>query len=111
MKTLLAAVALFFAAAALAIDLDQPGALEALARENPAHFAKVERILSEAPYRSSASLPRWLRTEFDARDVNTSHLLKTSLPAQARLSFVLDDRSYSKVIRIDAPARAMPAKK
>jgi hypothetical protein len=55
-------------------------------------------------------MARWIRTGFDARDVDTSHLLKTSYPAQARLSFVLDDKSYSKVIRIDAPARAMPAK-
>ena len=59
MKILLAALAVFFAGPALAIDLDRPGALEALKRENPAHFAKID---------------------------------------------------YTKVIRIDAPASAMPAK-
>ena len=51
-----------------------------------------------------------IRTEFDAKDVDTSYLLKTSYPAQARVTFTLDDRQYTKVIRIDAPASAMPAK-
>jgi hypothetical protein len=110
MRTVLVLSGFLFSSLALAIDLDRPGAMEALARENPAHFAKVEKILSEAPYRPFASVARWIRTEFNAREVDTSHLLKTSYPAQARLSFVLDDKSYSKVIRIDAPARAMPAK-
>lgn len=110
MKNLLAAVALFFAGSALAIDLDQPGALEALQRDNPAHFAKVEKILREAPRRPFMSVPGWIRTEFNAKDVDTSYLLKTSYPAQTRLSFVLGDQRYTKIIRIDAPARAMPAK-
>ena len=110
MKLVLAAIAVFFANSALAIDLDRPGAMEALARDNPVHYAKVEKILSEAPYRPFASVARWMRTEFQARDVDTSHLLKTTYPAQARLSFALDDRHYTKVIRIDAPARVMPAK-
>ncbi len=79
-------------------------------RDNPAHFAKVERILSEAPYRPYTSVRGWIRTEFDAKDVDTSYLLKTSYPAQARLTFMLDDRQYTKVIRVDTPAKAMPAK-
>jgi hypothetical protein len=110
MKTVLAAVAFFFAGAALAIDLDQPGALEALARENPAHYAKVQKILSEAPRRPFASVRGWIRTEFAAKDVDTSYLLKTSYPALTRLTFTLDERQYTKVIRIDAPATAVPAK-
>ena len=110
MRTVLAACGLLFSSLALALDLDRPGAMDALARDNPAHYAKVEKILSEAPYRPSSSIARWMRTEFNARDVGMSNLLKTSLPAQARLSFVLDDRHYTKVVRIDAPARVMPAK-
>jgi hypothetical protein len=110
MKPLIAVVALVFAGQALAIDLDQPGAMQKLARDNPVHYAKVETILSEAPYRPYPSMARWIRTEFNATDVNASQLLKTSYPAQAHLSFVLDGQPYSKVIRIDAPARAVPAK-
>ena len=110
MKILLAVLAVFFAGPAFSIDLDQPGALEALARENPAHYAKVQKILSEAPQRPFASVRGWMRTEFDARDVDTSYLMKTSYPALARITFTLDERQYTKVIRIDAPAKAVPAK-
>ena len=110
MKPLITVVALMFSGQALAIDLDQPGAMQELARDNPAHYAKVEKILSEAPHKPYASMARWIRTEFNATDVDASNLLKTSYPAQARLSFVLDGQPYSKVIRIDAPARAIPAK-
>jgi hypothetical protein len=106
---LIVALAMLFAGPALAIDLDQPGAMQALARDNPAHYAKVEKILSEAPHRPYATMARWIRTEFKATQVDASQLLKTSYPAQARLSFVLDGQPYSKVIRIDAPARAVPA--
>src|SRR5207247_11397088 len=97
MKILLAVLPVFFAGPALAIDLDQPGALEALVRENPAHFAKVEKILSEAPQRPFGSVRGWIRTEFDAKDVDTSYLLKTSYPALARLTFGLDEQQYTKL--------------
>ena len=93
-----------------AVDLDRPGALEQLARENPAHFTKVEKILAEAPQRPFESVARWVRTEFNARDVDTSHFLKTSYPALARLTFTLDSQQYTKVIRIDAPAQLLPAR-
>ena len=108
MKPLVAVVALLFAGQALAIDLDQPGAMQQLARDNPAHYAKVEKILSEAPYRPYASMARWIRTEFNATDVDASHLLKTSYPAQTRLSFALDGTQYRKTIYIDAPGKVLP---
>jgi len=108
MKALTALLALTFAAPALALDLDRPGAMQQLARDNPAHYAKVEKILSEAPYRPYASMARWIHTEFNATDVGASHLLKTSYPAQARLSFALDGTPYSKTIYIDAPGKVLP---
>jgi len=95
---------------AVGIDLDQPGAMEQLKRQNSRHFAKVERILREAPKQSASSVAGWMRTNFDAKDVRTSPMLKTSYPAQTRISFVLDDTRYGKVIYIDAPARPQPAK-
>jgi len=108
MKRLIAVVGAVFAARAFAIDLDPPGAMQQLARDNPAHYAKVEKMLSEAPYRPYASMARWIRTEFDATDVGASRLLKTSYPAQARLSFALDGTQYSKTIYIDAPGKLLP---
>ena len=115
MKAWAAAVALLLSAQTLAgetwINLDSPGALEKLARENPAHFAKVQRILEEAPRMPSSSVPEWIRTQFNARDVRAPSLLMTSLPAQADISFVLDDTRYQARIRLDAPARPRRAEK
>jgi hypothetical protein len=93
-----------------AVDLDRPGALAQLARDNPAHFAKIEKILAEAPQRPYPAVARWMRTELNATDVDTSLLLKTSYPALARLTFTLDTQQYTKVIRIDAPGELLPAK-
>jgi hypothetical protein len=113
MKTLLAAAALLFAGCALAqpraIDLDQPGALEALARDHPAHFAMVERILSEAPHLPLSSVAGWLRTQYNVKEVEGPVLLRTSLPPQGRLSFVLGGMRYTKVIRVEVHPVVTPA--
>jgi hypothetical protein len=115
MKAWATAVVLLLSAHALAgetrIDLDSPGALEKLARENPAHYVKVERILSEAPRMPVPRMQDWIRTSFDARNVTAPFLIRTSLPAQADISFTLDDTRYSARIRLDAPSRATPAQK
>jgi len=104
----LAALLLTVAASALAdapqpwraIDLDRPGMLARLEHDNPAHYAKVEKIIAEAPHKPLESVGAWMRTAFDARDVDTSHLLKTSDPPLARLTFTLDAQQYTKVIRL-----------
>ena len=85
------------------IDLDRPDALDALARENPAHFAKVRRILDEAPKLPLPKMASWMKTQFNAQQVGAPYLLKTSLPAQARISFILDDTRYDAVIRVETP--------
>jgi hypothetical protein len=92
------------------VDLDRPGALQALERANPAHFAKVQRILHEAPRLPLGAVQGWVRTQFDAREVSSPYVLRTSYPAQANLSFVLDDTRYSAVIRLDAEPKPTPAK-
>ena len=114
MKAWFVIAALVLSTSALAqkqIDLDAPGALEALEGQNPAHFAKVRRILEEAPRLPASSMQQWIRTQFDAREVSAPFLIRTSLPAQADISFVLDDTRYRARIRLDAPARPRPAQK
>jgi len=96
--------------AAEQIDLDRAGAMAQLERDNPSHFAKVERILREAPKQSVASIPRWMRIQFDAKDVQTHSLFKTSYPLQTRVSFVLDDARYSKTVYVDVPGKVIPPK-
>jgi len=80
------------------IDLDQPGALAALQRANPAHYAKVRLILAGVARNPDSDVPRWARVGFDARDVSYAPLVLTSHPAKRRLSFALDDTRYVAVV-------------
>jgi hypothetical protein len=82
------------------VDLGKPGALEALARDNPDHFVKIERILADVTRRPPEAVPRWMNTEFGAQQVRFPSLLKTSDPAQRSLSFTLDATRYEAVIRV-----------
>ena len=80
------------------IDLDQPGALAALARDNPAHSAKVRLIIQGVSRHPGSDVPRWIRAGFDARDVDYAPIVLTSHPAKRRLSFALDDTRYVAII-------------
>lgn len=111
MKHLIASLSLAMAGSAFAgerpviqpprtIDLDAPGVLEVLKRDNPAHFAKVRRILQEAPHRPLPSVEGWIRVQFSANDVAAPLMIRTSYPAQWRLSFVLDDIRYVTIVRL-----------
>jgi hypothetical protein len=92
------------------IDLDAPGALEIVRRERPDHFAKIRKILSEAPDQAPEVAPRWFRAQFDASVVEYGVVL-TSDPPKARLSFFLGDSAYKTVITLrNVRPRALPAK-
>jgi hypothetical protein len=100
------------------IDLDVPGNLEAVARANPDHFAKIQRILDEVPQHPPAadSVAQWMRTEFQARNIQYTDIVMTSLPPKKRLAFSLDNTSYVKVVTLTGwrskgkPLKEAPAK-
>src|SRR3989442_16773 len=87
------------------IDLDVPDNLLAIQRDRPDHFAKIQRILAEAPRHalSADSVATWMRTEFKAQDILLSDLIRTSLPPKKRLNFSLDTTSYTKIITLAGP--------
>lgn len=82
------------------IDLDVPGNLEAVERANPDHFAKIRRILAEVPQQPPAadSVAKWMRVEFQAREIRYTDFVMTSFPPKKRLEFSLDNASYVKVV-------------
>ena len=80
------------------VDLDRPGAIEALERTSPDHATKVRLILERVARTPDAEVPRWMRVTFDARDVDYAPIVLTSHPAKRRLSFVLDGTRYAAVI-------------
>ena len=81
-----------------AIDLNAPGALEALQSSNPAHYEKIRQILVGVLQRPDAGVARWMRATFDARDVRYVPIVLTSHPAKKRLSFSLDVTRYEAVV-------------
>ena len=56
------------------VDLDKPGALEALQQSNPTHFDKVRQIMSSVAHQPDAKVPGWMLANFNARDVSYAPL-------------------------------------
>ena len=80
------------------VDLNESGALEAIARSNPAHYEKIRRILTDILQQPEASVPRWIQANFDGRDVTYAPIVLTSHPPKRRLSFALDATRYEAII-------------
>jgi hypothetical protein len=82
------------------INLNEPGALEALQHSSPAHYEKVRKIIEGISQRPDIAVPRWLQTNFDARNVSYAPILLTSNPPKRRLSFALDDTRYEAIVTL-----------
>ncbi|UOD29308.1 hypothetical protein INH39_28500 [Massilia violaceinigra] len=83
------------------VNLDEPGAMAQLERDNPAHARSIGRILQAAPKFTLGHLAQWMRTSFNA-DIQSTQLLKTSDPPQARLWFKLGDTHYKATVTLNA---------
>jgi hypothetical protein len=97
-------------AAPVIVDLDAPGVLDTLARTNPVHYDKVQRIVAGVKSKSDSEVNEWLRVSFDAKDVRYAALLMVSYPPKRRLSFTLDDKSYKTVVTLDVQPKVTPAR-
>src|SRR5687768_687345 len=106
MRTLITVAFLAFSSLTYAGDsskvrhvyLSSPEALEQLARENPAHHAKVQRILAEIQKQPIDSVRNWMKAEFGAENVLYTPSLLTSDPAKKYVRFNLDDTRYTAVL-------------
>ncbi len=93
------------------VNLNKPGALGALQQSNPLHYDKVRKILEEILQQPDAAVPRWLQTNFDARNVSYAPILMTSDPPKRRLSFALDQTRYEAVVTLtNVRAERVPLK-
>jgi hypothetical protein len=97
-------------AAPAIVDLDAPGVLGTLARTNPVHYDKVQRIVAGIKSKSDSEVNEWLRVSFDAKDVQYVALLMVSYPPKRCLSFTLDDKSYKAVVTLDVQPKVTPAR-
>ena len=94
------------------VDLSNEGALEAIQRDDPVRYGKIEGIIQAAQVTSCVTLPALLRTRYDVRSTQcTPYLLLTSYPPKSRLTFVIEDTQYAvNVVQLKlAPAKATPA--
>jgi len=88
------------ASAGAAVDLNAPGAIESLARRNPEHYAKIEKILADVARQPQEAVAQWMKAEFGAEDVSFPQLLMTSDPPKRNLSFALDKTRYEVVVQV-----------
>ena len=94
------------------VNLDRPGVLQALQRENPDHFRRVTGILAasqETPCQMD-EFEKVTRVRFDARGARCGMIVKTSYPAKLQLSFALDDVRYLGMVTMSMTERLVPAK-
>lgn len=93
------------------VDLDRPGALEALKRDQPDRYAKVAEAMErvqEVPREKIARQPLFfdpIRPDFTRRQ------LRTSFPAQTTIAVPVDDVLYQVTVRyVEHPAKLIRAK-
>jgi len=94
-----------------AVNLDAPGALEALKRDRPAHYEKVVEAMDRVqavPY--SEKTVHNLRGDLLKPDP-TAREIETSFPAKTRLTVPVEDTNYSiTVLYVKNPGKLTPAK-
>jgi hypothetical protein len=108
---LLAVSAVQAATSPRTVDLDKPGALEALKQSRPDHYAKVVESMDKAqavPYSSNGQHD--LRLEVPKAGT-TGNQIETSHPAKTRITIPVDDLKYRiTVVYTKHPATLIPAK-
>jgi hypothetical protein len=81
------------------VDLSDASAMTKILDSNPVHYEKIQNIVFGLANRPYGEVRRWLRTNYQVRDVSISQFILTTSPGQRDLSFVLDDtRYYGRVI-------------
>jgi hypothetical protein len=97
-------------ASATFVDLDKPGALGRLQRDNPEHYRAVRGIVANVVKQPEASVPEWMRVTYKADDVLYPPILLTSNPPKRDLRFRLDDVTYRTLVTLPyVPTVAEPA--
>lgn len=112
---LFSAVAFSFAAAAgppaKTVDLDRPGALDAIQHDDKPLYERIRGVLKAAEIEPCETLPKLVQTQFRAGvEVCNGHAILTSFPAKIRVAFRIDETLYaSNVVQPNITASAHPA--
>jgi hypothetical protein len=119
--TIMLRIALAFALASLAspawsqheVDLDRPGALDRVARENPRHYREILAVTQVASNVSCSTPLGMMPVPAAAKGMDCEGLtLMTSYPAKRRVSFEIDNIRYRMIVTLaDTPGGLMPVVK
>jgi hypothetical protein len=92
------------------INLDAPGALEAVAATNPRHYRKLVEILRVSSEIDCIAMPARLYVRFGATGSCTApNLLMTSFPAKRHVRLQLEDVAYeANVVIRSSPGELVP---
>ena len=93
------------------IDLDRPGALDAVARENPKHYNQILEITRVASEVSCETALRMLPVPVAGANECVAMAIMTSDPPKRRVAFSLDSVRYAMLVTLKAPpGQLLPAK-
>src|SRR3954469_6517503 len=76
------------------VVLDDSSVFEAIRRNDPARYEKIQQVLRVAEVEPCESLPGLLKTRFDVNARCRGFMLYTSLPAKTLLNFTVEDTAY-----------------
>ncbi len=96
-----------------AIDLDKPGALKALQRDNPKHYEAVMKKVDEAQTVKPVLDAQFKLGFFLDRPVADTYgtFVQPSYPARTRITVMADAAVYSITVRYTkGPAHSVPAR-
>jgi hypothetical protein len=87
------------------VDLDAPGALEALKKGNPSHYDTICKIMTGLRGKTKSEIPRWMQKNFRATNVSYANvdvasIFLTSDPPKLRLFFTLDGQDYRTLMTL-----------
>lgn len=92
-----------------AVDLNAPGALDALKTQRPRHYREIMGILAGLTQHPERDVVRWITANFPAEDVIYMPYWLTSFPPKRELNFSLDKTRYHIVVTITQNgARVLP---
>lgn len=93
------------------VDLNRPGALDQLARENPSHYRQVVEITRVAADVSCETALKMMPVPAANRMECMALAIMTSDPPKRRITFQLDRVRYGLIVTLNTPpGRLLPAK-
>jgi hypothetical protein len=95
------------------VDLDRPGVLDSVQRDNPQLHLKITQIRNLATRMPCLGdeFKLTLAVKFEVKDAACGLLLKTSYPAKRTFSFTLGETRYVTVVDMDeSENRLIPAR-